>query len=385
VESYKYIGAGVIGAGFIGELHIESLRRLGNVRVVALAEASEELARVKASQLRVPKFYTDFRKLITDKEIEVVHITTPNYLHFSHASYALGCRKHVICEKPLGLNSNETLELVELARKSNKVNAVNFNSRFYPLIKVMRNMIRNGELGDIYAVTGSFMQDWMIKKTDYNWRSDTKLGGKTQVVATIGSHWLDLVQYVTGLKIENVCADFQTIHKTRLRKIKNSKGISKEEPISISSEDFANILLRFSNNVPGSVTFSQVSAGKRLELKIGIYGSRCSLEWNSEQPNDLWIGMRGEANRVLIKDPDLIKPELKPFFNLPGGHTEGYADTFKQNFKSIYDKIDKGGSIEETEDFATMAGGHDVQLIIDTILKSVQGKGWFKVNRELKK
>ena len=381
MKNQLQIGVGVVGTGFIGELHIESLRRLGFVKVVAIAEVNKELASLKASQLRVPKFYSDFHDLVSDNEVEVVHVCTPNYLHYKQTLFTLEVGKHVVCEKPLGLDSNETFKLVELLRKSNVVGAVNFNSRFYPLVKVMKDMVQSGELGDIYAVTGSYMQDWMLKKTDYDWRSDMKLGGKTQVVATIGSHWLDLVQYVIGFKIDSVCADFQTVHKKRIRRIESTEGDNREEFVTIYSEDFANILLRFSNDIPGNVTFSHVSAGKRLELKIGIYGSKCSVEWNSEKPNFLWIGLRDEPNRILLKDPNLVKPKLRSFYSLPGGHTEGYADTIKQNFENIYYKIINESGVEKTLDFATIEDGHDVQLIIDSIFESAKNKKWIKINR----
>ncbi len=381
----KNIGVGIIGAGFIGELHIESLRRIPNVKVIALAEANKELAVTKAEQLNISKIYTDFQKLITDEDVDVTHIATPNYLHYEQVLFALKCNKHVICEKPLALNSNETAKLYELSKKIKVVNAVNFNCRFYPLVKVMKDMIKNGHLGEIYAVTGSFLQDWMIKESDYDWRADLKLGGKTQVVATIGSHWIDLVQYLVGLKIESVCADFQTVHKIRKRKTSDDKGNIHEEDVNVYSEDFANILFRFSNNIPGNVVFSHVSAGKRLELRIGIYGSKCSLEWNSEQPNHLSIGFRDKANQILIKDPNLVKSELRPYFSLPGGHIEGYADTFKQNFKSIYKNIYEERVSQKEQEFATIADGHDVQLVIDTAFESAMKRKWLKVDRNYEK
>ena len=375
----KFVNVGIIGTGFIGELHVESLRRLGNVNVLALAELNEEIAKYKSNTLFIPKYYSDFRELILDDDIEVIHVTTPNYLHYSQVEFALNAKKHVICEKPLGLDSNETRKLVELAKKSKKVNAIIFNFRFFPLVKVMRNMIKTGELGKLYLIRGSFLQDWMLYPTDYNWRANSKLGGKTQVIATVGSHFLDLVQYITDMKIEIVCADFETIHKMRVKKINNKTH--KEEFVKVKSEDLSNILLRFSDDTPGSVTFSQVCAGKRLELKISIYGEKGSLEWNSEKPNELWIGKRDEPNKILIKDPNLVKQELRAFCGLPGGHIEGYADSFKQNMKSIYKKIAENNFTEEFEDFATFEDGNDVQLIIDTLFKSAKSKKWLKVCR----
>jgi len=373
----KFINVGIIGTGFIGELHIESLRRLGNVNVLALAELNEEIAKYKSNTLFIPKYYSNFRELILDDDIEVIHIATPNYLHYSQTEFAIKANKHVICEKPLGLDSNETRKLVELAKESKKVNAVMFNFRFFPLVKVMHNMIKTGELGKLYSIVGSFLQDWMLYPTDYNWRANSKLGG--QVIATIGSHFLDLVQYITDMKIESVFADFETVHKMRVEKINNK--VHKEKFIKVESEDISNILLRLSDNTPGSVTFSHTCAGKRLELKIGIYGERCSLEWNSEKPNELWIGKRDEPNKIMVKDPSLVKQELRAFYGLPGGHVEGYADSFKQNIKSIYKKIMENNFTKESEDFATFEDGNDVQLIIDTLFKSAKSKKWLRVCR----
>lgn len=382
----KKIRTGIIGSGFVGLIHIEALRRLGYVDVAALAEIDEDRAKQKADQLGIPKAYGDWRDLIEDEEIEAVHICTANFLHFEMAKKALLAKKHVICEKPLGMNSKQTSTLIDLAKKKGCINAVGFNVRFYPLVQHMRTMIQRGELGDIFTVRGSYLQDWLFYDTDYNWRVDPELSGPSRAIADIGSHLLDLIQFVTTLKITEVFSDFGTIHPIRKKPLEVRETYTKEkieageyEEKRIETEDYASVLLGFNNNnTKGVITVSQVDAGRKNQIFLEISGSKKTVCWNSETPNELWIGYRDKPNQLLMKDPNLIFPEAVEFANYPGGHNEGFPDTFKQLFRKVYECV-KGNFGREEPQFPTFRDGHKEVVLCEGILKSWQEKQWIKI------
>jgi predicted dehydrogenase len=380
----KALTAGIAGTGFIGPVHIEGLRRAG-IRIHGLSEFSPELAASKAAELGIEKAYGSFDEMIADPAIDVVHIATPNFLHFPQAKAALLAGKHVVCEKPLAMNSAEASELVKLAAKTGLVAAVNYNLRFYPLIHQCREFVAGGELGNLFTIHGSYLQDWLLYETDWSWRLESGKGGSTRAVADIGSHWIDMVSFITGLKIEEVCADFSTVHKTRKRPLgqvdsfagKTEKRIETvDEPIN--TEDFAGILLRFSNGARGSLTVSQISAGRKNRLYFEIDGSKASAAWDSEHPNDLWLGHRERANETLMKDPSLLSPSVRKLSSYPGGHQEGYGDTFKQLFTAVYRYIAKG-DFKAKPDFPTVADGYYEMRLIEAIEKSARRNGWVKV------
>ncbi len=222
------IKTGIIGTGFIGPVHLEALRRLGYVEVVAVAERDQALADVKAKELSIPKGYGDYRKLLADPEIQVIHNCTPNHLHFEMNKEILAAGKHVISEKPLAMNSKESRELVDLAEKAGVVNAISFNYRYMPLVQQARLMCQaTNDVGRVLAVHGSYLQDWLHQETDWNWRLVPELSGESRAVADIGSHWCDLIQFITGLKIVRVMADLVTIHPVRNRKSKSKRTAAK--------------------------------------------------------------------------------------------------------------------------------------------------------------
>ncbi len=382
----KKIRTGIIGSGFVGLIHIEALRRLGYVDVAALAEIDEDRAKQKADQLSIPRAYGDWRDLIEDEEIEAVHICTANFLHFEMARQVLLAKKHVICEKPLGMNSKQTSTLINLAKKKGCINAVGFNVRFYPLVQHMRAMIQRGELGDIFTVRGSYLQDWLFYDTDYNWRVDPELSGPSRAIADIGSHLLDLIQFVTTLKITEVFSDFGTMHPIRKKPLEVRETYTKEkieageyEEKRIETEDYASVLLGFNNNnTKGVITVSQVDAGRKNQIFLEISGSKKTVCWNSEAPNELWIGYRDKPNQLLLKDPNLISPQAVEFANYPGGHNEGFPDTFKQLFRKVYECV-KGNFRREEPQFATFKDGHKEVVLCEGILKSSQEKQWIKI------
>jgi len=378
------IKVAVVGTGFIGPAHIEALRRNPNIEVAALCEVNEELAKAKAAQLGIEKAML-FEDMLKDASIKAVHICTPNFLHYAQSKAVLEAGKHVVCEKPLATKIEEAEELVKLAKKSGLVNAVHFNLRYYPMVRQMKTMRESGELGDIYSIMGSYLQDWLFLQTDYNWRLEPDKSGDSRAIADIGSHLLDLTEYVTGLKITEVMADFTTVHKTRLKPLKAIETYSGKmlqesdyEEVPINTEDHATVMLRFDNGHKGSVTVSQVNAGRKNRLNIEIAGSKANFEWCSEKPNELWIGKRETANQHLMKDPALFTPEAAKLIGFPGGHNEGFPDTSKQMFKEVYAAISEGKQPEKPS-YPTFEDGYRELLICERIIESHKKQAWVKI------
>lgn len=377
---------GVIGTGFIGPVHVEALRRLG-IEVLALAGHGAERTAEKARQMHIARSYGSAEELLADPDINVVHITSPNHLHFAHAKAALLAGKHVVCEKPLAMNSQESGELVALAQKTKLVNAVNFNLRYYPLSQQAREMVRGGELGRVYIVQGSYLQDWLLLPTDWNWRLETELGGNMRAVSDIGSHWIDLTTFITGLKVEAVLADFQTflpVRKKPAHPIETYTGKMQtateyvEQPIN--TEDYASVLLRYEGGARGVMTVSQVSAGRKNQVSYEIDGADAAISWAGENPNELWVGHRDRPNELLLKDPSLMSPEARRFASYPGGHTEGFPDTFKGLYSAVYGYLD-GGDFSARPDFPTFEDGHNALLVGEAIWRSTHEGRWESVDR----
>jgi len=378
------IKVGVVGTGFIGPAHIEALRRLPNVEVVALCEVNQELADKKAAELGIPVGCT-FDNLLKMDEIQCIHICTPNFLHYSQSKAALEAGKHVVCEKPLSKDLHEAEDLVKIAAKSGLVNAVHFNLRYYPMVRQMKVMREKGELGEVFSVIGSYLQDWLYFNTDYNWRLEPDKSGDSRAIADIGSHLMDIIEYVTGLKTIELLADFNTVHPIRKKPKKEIATYSGEElgpedyeDVAINTEDHANVLLRFNNGNKGSITVSQVSAGRKNQLKVEISGSKKTFAFNSERPNELWLGHREKANEVLMKDPSLVDTGVQSVVSFPGGHNEGFPDTSKQLFKEVYAAIETGKQ-PENPTFPTFADGYRELLVCERILESHRAQKWMKV------
>lgn len=377
----------MIGTGFIGPAHLEALRRIGGVDIVALASTDPGKAHDLADRFSIPSVYNDWTSVIEDGSVEVVHNCTPNNLHFAINKAAILAGKHVMSEKPLTLTSKESAELVALARRRKVVNAVNFNYRFYPLIQQARAMVEQGELGDIYLVHGHYLQDWLFFDTDYNWRLEPKISGASRAIADIGSHWCDLVQFITGERISAVCADLVTIHRTRHKpagSVETFKGkeIARRNEgsvVTVRTEDAGSVLLRFANGARGVFTVSQVSAGRKNREWFEIDGSRKAIAWNQEEPNTLWVGCREKANETIIKDPSLLADSARPYAHYPGGHPEGYPDGLLNHFANFYKYIRTSESNRGTPDFPTFADGHRENLIVEAILKSARLRRWVDV------
>jgi len=378
------IRTAIIGAGFMGPAHTEALRRLG-IEVAGILGVDEAESTKSAQKLGLPRAYLSYTEVLKDKNVHAVHITTPNRLHFQMARDALKAGKHVLCEKPLAMNTRETAALVDLAKKCKLAAAVNYNLRFYPLCLQAREMVQENQLGKIHSIVGSYVQDWLLYPTDYNWRILAEEGGNLRAIADIGTHWLDMVQFITGLKVVSLCADLLTVHPVRKRpkgEVESFSGkvqkIQATEDIAVTTEDGGAILLRFDNGAKGTLFVSQISAGRKNCLRYEISGGKSAIFWDSELPNEMWIGHRDQPNEKLLKDPGLLSEAVRPFIGYPGGHNEGYPDTFKQLFRAFYSYISKG-DYKAKPSFPTLLDGHREVALCEAIAKSHKKNGWVTV------
>lgn len=379
----RKIKTAVFGAGFMGKVHVEQIRRLGNVEVVALAAVSEDEAKSFGAKYGIDRTTADWQSLLSDASIEAVHICTPNVLHYPMSKAALEAGKAVLCEKPLTATVDEARELVDLAKAKGLPNAVNHNLRYYPAVQQIRQMIANGDLGEILSVNGTYYQDWLLYETDYNWRVERKDNGPLRCMGDIGSHWMDMIQHVTGLKITALCADLQIFHKTR-KKPKGAvetftgKKLSAEDytDLPIDTDDFANVMLRLGERARGVYSVSQLAAGCKNRFQFEIFGSKRGAAWNQERPDELWIGERNVPNQIIIKDPSLFYPAAASFADLPGGHSEGYDDAHKQLYRRFYAKV---ADPNAPEDYPTFADGLWGMHLLAKSLESSQSHSWVAV------
>jgi predicted dehydrogenase len=378
------VGAAVIGSGFIGTVHIEGLRRIG-VQVHGILGSSRERAARRADQLGVETAYASLDELLADDRVEVVHVTSPNREHHPQVKAILAAGRHVICEKPLAMTSAESAELVELADASDRVTAVNFNIRFYPINQHLREVIGQGAVGDVRLITGHYFQDWLLLDTDWNWRLEPEVGGALRAVGDIGSHWLDLTSFVTRQRISSVMADLATFIPVRHQPTGPVETFSTERSMEsvareIRTEDVATILLRYEGGARGAVAISQLSAGRKNSLQYEIDGSTGAAAWDSETPDHLWLGHRDRPNELLLRNPALMGAAGRAAAALPGGHVEGFGDTFPAAFRAVYADI-LDGQRSADPPYATFADGHAEMVIGDAIARSAREGRWVEVER----
>lgn len=369
----------VIGTGFMGKVHVEGIRRLGNVEVLAVGGSDAAKAKAFADSLGIPRSTGDYRTILADPEIQAVHILTPNALHYPMCKEALSAGKHVLCEKPFTMTSAEARELVDLAAKTGLANCIEHNLRYYPVVQHVRRMIESGQLGDILIAQGTYSQDWLLYDTDWNWRIETKENGKLRAVGDIGSHWMDMVQHLTGLSITALCADLATFHKTRKRpkgSVETFSGKTLQpsdyEAVPIDTEDYAGILIHLGERARGAYTVSQMSAGRKNLFSFDLYGTKSGVSWNQERPDELWLGNRNSPNQIIIKDPALLAAQAAAYADLPGGHSEGYDDSHKQVFKRFYAKVAGGSEV----DYPTFEDGLRGMVLLEKVLESSHKAGW---------
>jgi predicted dehydrogenase len=384
--------AGVIGTGFIAPVHIENLRRLG-VQVTAVC-GSTSSAHAAAEKWGIPEVYGDYdyRAMYHSPNVDVVHITSPNKVHVEQSLAALAAGKHVVCEKPLGMTAKETAKVVAAVKKAGArgpVFAVNYMCRFFPAVLQMRAMVQRGDLGQIIHSQGHFFQDWLLKETDYNWRLLASEGGKLRAVGDIGTHWIDAVSFILGARVEGVFAHLETFHKTRLRPKGEVKTFAKADPkamvpYKVDTEDFGSVLLKFgkakhghADGVHANASISQVAAGWKCSLYVGIYGTKGSVQWDLQQPNEIIVGRRDEPNQILQRGTAGFSEDVAGFTDYPGGHPEGFPDSHKMHYRAVYEHIASGGKTPVL--FATAEDGHHEVQLCEAILKSNVTKKWVMV------
>jgi len=382
--------AGVIGTGFIGPVHIEALKRLG-VRVTAIC-GSTRSARAVADRWGIPEVYGDYdyRAMVASPNVDVVHITSPNKVHVEQSLAALAAGKHVVCEKPLGMTARDTAKVVAAAsRKGAPVFSVNYMCRFIPAILQMRAIVARGEIGKIMHVQGHFFQDWLLKDTDYNWRLLASEGGKLRAVGDIGTHWIDAVSFILGAKAERVFAHLETFHKIRKRPKGEVQTFAKIDPktmvpYKVDTEDFGSVLLRFGKSAHGfadgvhaDASISQVAAGWKCSLAIGLYGTEGSLRWNLDDANNIVVGRRDEPNQILQRATAGFSEDIAGFTDYPGGHPEGFNDAHKMQYRAVYEHVASGRKTPAL--FADARDGHHEVKLCEAILRSSRTKRWVTV------
>jgi predicted dehydrogenase len=385
----KRIGMGIVGAGFVGPHHVDAVRRLGFVDVVAVAGSSDASAKAKADALGARKAYGNYEALLDDPDVHVVHNATPNYLHYPVNAAAIAKGKHVVSDKPLAMTAAEAKKLLDAANKAGIVHAVTFNYRGNPLVQQARLAIARGDIGKPHFLVGYYLQDWLLKDTDYSWRLEPDKGGASSALGDIGSHWCDLAQHISGLRIVEVLGDITTVIPKR-KKPRGSReafaaGGANEQVdlVDIKVEDLASVLLKFDNGAKGCFSVGQVCAGHKNDLILEISGAKSSLRWRQEHQNELWLGHRDKPNEILQKDPSLIDSEVRGYAHLPGGHQESWTDAFANLMRDIYGFIAAGKKPSDPHPpaFATFEDGYRANCIVEAILESAkQGSVWKKVS-----
>jgi predicted dehydrogenase len=383
----KRIGMGLVGAGFVGPHHVDAVRRLGYVDIVAVAGSSKASAQAKADALHIGKAYGSYEELLDDPAVQVVHNATPNYLHYAVNAAAIAKGKHVVSDKPLAMTAAEAKALLDQATKAGIVHAVTFNYRGNPLVQQARLAVARGDIGTPTFVHGQYLQDWLLKDTDYSWRLEPDKGGASSALGDIGSHWCDLAQHISGLRITEVLGEITTTIKKRKKPIGSREAFAADAggattDVDIVVEDLASVLLRFDTGAKGSFSVGQVCAGHKNDLELEVCGSKTSLKWRQEAQNDLWIGHRDGPNQILQKDPSLLDAGVRGYAHLPGGHQEAWADAFCNLMRDIYGFIAGGKppSAAHPPAFATFEDGYRANCVVEAILKSAKAGAWTKVD-----
>ncbi len=384
MRALRDIRAAVAGTGFIGVVHVEALRRLG-IEITGIVGSTPERAAEKARAENLPDPYPSFEAMLADDRVDVVHLATPNHLHDEQVRATLAAGKHVVCEKPLAMNSAQTGELLDLANASGLVHAVNFNQRFYPKNLHARAIVRAGDLGTVRLVTGGYLQDWLLYDTDWSWRLEPELGGDLRVIGDIGSHWLDLSSFLTGQRVHSVMADlttFMPIRQQPLGRVETFSDTTAAETVDreITTEDAAGLLVRYEDGARGVVTLSQVSAGRKNHLNWEMNGSEASAAWRAERPEELWIGRRDTPSELRLRDPGQLAPHAAAHTSMPAGHAEGFGETFRELYRAVYRAVAAGGPPHEP-DYPTFADGHEQALVADAIARSHAEGRWVEVTR----
>jgi predicted dehydrogenase len=383
----KPFKVGLIGTGYIGMVHLETLRRITGAEVAAVADSNEKLARAAAEKLGIPRVYTSGQALIEDRGIEVVHNCAPNNVHFDLNRLAIEAGKEVLSEKPLSLTAKESAELVRLAAKHKTLTAINFCYRYYPVVQEAAARVQRGDLGEVRAFMGHFLQDWLFYDTDYSWRLDPSVAGAANVVADLGSHFCDLVQFVTGRKIVEVMAELHTCIPRRKKPKAGVLAFSTQvggeyEEVDIKVDDYASLFLRLDNGARGSFTTCQVAAGRKVDLELQVFGAKESYAWSHVHPNALWIGHREKGNETFYESSQLQAADTRKYAALPTGHPMGYHDAVYNLFRDYYEALAaKRDGKPFAANFPDFQTGHEAMCVLGAAVESHKSGKWVKVQK----
>lgn len=379
----KKIRVGILGLGYIGISHIDAVRRIGGCELVAVADANTTLAKARAEEYGI-KCYNSVDELLADDSIDAVHNSTPNHVHTEINKKIIESGKHLFSEKPLARSYEEALELLKVANAHPEiVTGVNFNYRMNPMVQEVRRRVEKDELGRIFIASGAYQQDHLMYDTDYNWRIEKEYSGKSNTVADIGSHWMDIVQHVTGQKIVAVMADLVTTHPYRKKPVKQAETFRENkceeyELRKIETEDYAAVLIKLSDGTSGVFHVSQVSAGHGCALAFELNGSKESVRWSQEENDKLWVGRRDGDNGYIIRDPRVLDPDARRRTALAKGHSEGWNDAFCGNIRAFYEYINSDRS--EKPVFATLEDAAYIVRLTEAIVQSSEEKRWITLD-----
>ncbi len=368
--------AGIVGAGFIGRVHARSAR-LAGATIAGAAASSPDRSDGAREEIGAERGYATAEDLIAAEDIDVVHICTPNHLHLPLARAALEAGKHVVCEKPVALDAAGASELVELAAASGLVATVPFVYRYYPTVREARQRARSGALGDLRLLYGGYLQDWLLEATDDNWRVEPDLGGPSRAFADIGSHWCDLVEFVSGERIVALAARTAVSHPERMRS--GARSFSRAdggETRPVETEDIAVVMFETDSGLVGSTVISQVSAGRKNHLWFELGGTEAAVSFDQEQPETLWVGRRAHTERI-ARDFATLSPEAAAYVTLPGGHPQGYQDCFDTFVAETYAAI---AGETPADGLPGLADGLRAARITEAVLMSAKSRGWVGVS-----
>lgn len=357
--------AGIIGAGFMGRVHARAIRVAGGTLVGVVASTPERTAAAAREFGAVDPHHTA-QSLIASPDVDVIHICTPNSSHYDYALAALTAGKHVVCEKPLATTVEQAAELVATAAAAGLTATVPFVYRFHPMVREARERIRSGAVGPVHLVHGSYLQDWLLRPSDTNWRVNTTDGGPSRAFADIGSHWCDLAEFVTGDRITAVSARASTVNGRR-----GDLGLPTE---SVNTEDIMTLQFETATGTAGTAVISQVSAGRKNRLLLEISTAESTLTFDQEQPEQLWLGGRDES-RLLVRDPDTLSPAAARYARVPAGHAQGYQDCFDHFITDTAAAI-TGHTIDG---LPTFTDGLRATHIADAVLTSARTRQWIEV------
>lgn len=378
------INVGVVGAGFIGMQHIEAIGRIPGVKIVAICTNNVDHLNYLKNNGVCERTYTDYKEMIDNENLDAIHNCTPTNMHFEINDYALRNNLHVFGEKPLAKTTSEAKKLVDLAKEKKLLTGVNFNYRNNLLVQEMRARVEQNDFGRVLFVQGEYLQDWLMFESDYDWRVDLNAGGPSRALADIGSHCIDVAEYIMGKRIVAVNSTLFTVHDKR-RKYASTGTFSQTddldqsfEEVTVENEDGGVIQAKFEDGVIASFVISQVSAGKKNGLMINISGEHYALEWKQEQSDRLWVGHRDKGNEEIYADANYVSESVKNFATLPNGHPVGWHDAMTNGIRMFYQAIIEN-NIDSKKTFATFDDGYHVMKVIDACLESDDKKSWVYV------